>query len=304
MFGCPAPSGKGRPRKARRVQQLFDSQLALARKLRAARHPVAGADFLLSRAAEDLRDRLGATARRFPHAATFFANTPHAADALRASGKVDTVLRVEAHPDWAGEGDVLAEAETVPLPPESLDLAVSLLSLHETNDVAGLLIQLRRALKPDGLFLGAMMGSGTLGELRESLLAAESALGGGVAPRVYPFAEVRDAGGLLQRAGLALPVTDVEPVTVRYDSMFALLADLRAMGATSALSERTRRPATRALFAEAARHYAENFADPDGRIRATFNILWMSGWAPHHTQSKPLKPGSAQISLADALKKV
>ena len=157
-----------------------------------------------------------------------------------------------------------------PSSPENLDLAVSILSLQEANDIPGMLIQIRRALRPDGLFLGAMAGSGTLAELRESLLAAESELYGGASPRVIPFADVRDVGALLQRAGFALPVADVEAITVRYDDMFALMRDLRAMGVTNALAARSRRPATRELFVRAARTYAERFSDPDGRIRATF----------------------------------
>ena len=174
---------------------------------------------------------------------------------------------------------------------------MSLLSLQEANDLPGALIQIRRALRPDGLFLGAIAGGGTLAELRESLLAAETELYGGASPRVAPFTDVRDAGALLQRAGFALPVADVETVTVRYASMFGLLRDLRAMGASNALVARTRRPSRR-LFARAAEIYAERFADPDGRIRATFAIVWMSGWAPHASQQKPLKPGSATVSLA------
>jgi SAM-dependent methyltransferase len=189
----------------------------------------------------------------------------------------------------------------VPFEPASLDLAVSLLALQEANDVPGVMVQIRRTLKPDGLFLAAFAGAGTLAELRESLLAAETELYGGASPRVAPFADVRDAGALLQRAGFALPVTDVETVTVRYDSLFALLRDLRGMGATNTLADRSRRPAARALFARAAQIYAERFADADGRVRATFNLVWMSGWVPHESQQKPLKPGSGQVSLAKIL---
>jgi SAM-dependent methyltransferase len=171
------------------------------------------------------------------------------------------------------------------------------------NDIPGMLAQIRRALRPDGLFLGAFAGAGTLGELRESFLAAESELYGGVSPRVIPFPDVRDAGGLLQRAGLALPVADVETLTVRYDTLFSLMADLRAMGETSPLVDRPRRPGTRKLFSRAAEIYAERFADPDGRIKASFSIVWMSGWAPDASQQKPLKPGSAKVSLASVLGK-
>ena len=169
------------------------------------------------------------------------------------------------------------------------------------NDIPGMLIQTRRALRPDGLFLGAMAGQGTLAELKESLLAAETELSGGASPRVIPFADVREAGALLQRAGFALPVADVDQLTVRYDSMFDLMRDLRGVGATNALVARSRKPATRAFFGRAAEIYAERFSDPDGRVRATFSIIWMSGWAPHASQQKPLKPGSAKTSLASAL---
>src|SRR5690606_21959196 len=165
----------------------------------------------------------------------------------------------------------------------------------------GMLIQIRRALRPDGLFLGCMAGAGTLAELRDALLSAETELYGGASPRVYPFADVRAAGALLQRAGFALPVADHETVTVRYDSIFALMRDLRAMGATSSLSARSRRPATKGLLMRAGEIYAERYSDPDGRIRATFSTIWLSGWAPHASQQKPLKPGSAKVSLAKIL---
>ncbi len=195
----------------------------------------------------------------------------------------------------------MAPPETVPFEPESLDLVVSLLSLQAMNDIPGMLVQIRRSLRPDGLFLGAFAGVGTLSELRESLLAAETELYGGASPRVIPFTDVRDAGALLQRAGLALPVADVETVTVRYDTLFDLIADLRAMGETSALVDRSRRPGTRKLFARAAEIYAERFSDADGRVRASFSIVWMSGWAPDASQQKPLKPGSAKVSLKTIL---
>jgi SAM-dependent methyltransferase len=189
----------------------------------------------------------------------------------------------------------------VPFEPESLDLAVSLLSLQAMNDIPGFLAQVRRALRPDGLFLAAFAGAGTLGELRESLISAETELYGGASPRVIPFADVRGAGALLQRAGLALPVADVEETTVRYDTAFDLMADLRTMGEQSALADRSRRPATRRLFRRAAEIHAERFSDPDGRIRATFSIVWMSGWAPHASQQKPLRPGAGKVSLASVL---
>jgi SAM-dependent methyltransferase len=193
------------------------------------------------------------------------------------------------------------DTEALDLLEGSYDLAVSLLTLHESNDTPGLLAQIRRALKPDGLFLACVPSGGTLGELRDSLLAAESELTGAANARVLPFMDVRDAGGLLQRAGFALPVTDTETLTVRYDTMFNLMLDLRAMGATNTLASRSRAMATRALFQTAAEHYARNHADADGRIRASFSFVWMSGWVPHESQQKPLKPGSATNRLSDFL---
>lgn len=285
------------------MEPIFDTQLLIERRRRALLTGTTGADFLLDRAADDLRERLASVERRFERAAALFSVTPAARDAVLASGKAAEVIRVEADRAFLGpEPGIVAAPETLPLEPESIDLAVSLLAFQEMNDIPGMLIQIRRALKPDGLFLGAFAGSGTLAELRESLLAAETEIRGGASPRVIPFTDVRDAGALLQRAGFALPVADVETVTVRYDSAFGLIADLKAMGAANALIARSRRPATRALFARAAEIYAERFSDPDGRVRATFSIVWMSGWAPHSSQQKPLRPGSAQISLKDALR--
>lgn len=302
-ISLPHRNAKAASRESNRLQQIFDTELSLARKRRALALGVPGADFLVRRVSEDLGERLSTLKRDFGDAACLFCVTSHGGVTLQDSGKVEKITRIEADATFLRESKgVLAAAETVPLAAESLDLAVSLLSLQETNDIPGMLIQIRRALRPDGLFLGAMAGAGTLAELRESLLAAESELHGGASPRVIPFADVRDVGALLQRAGFALPVTDVETITVRYPDMFALMRDLRAMGATNALAARSRQPATRALFVRAAQIYAERFSDPDGRIRATFAIIWMSGWAPAPTQQKPLKPGTAKVSLADYLK--
>ncbi len=283
------------------MEPLFDNSLLTARRLRALQQSGPDADFLLARTAEDLADRLSTVERRFQRAAVLFSGEP-ARTALLASGKVGSVERVEANAALTyGAGGMVAEPETVPFDPGSLDLAVSLLALQSVNDVPGMLVQIRRALKPDGLFLGAFYGAGTLAELRDSLLAAETEVSGGASARVSPFADVRDAGALLQRAGFALPVADIETVTVRYGDMFSLMRDLRAMGSTSILVDRPRRPATRRLFMRAAEIYAERFADPDGRIRATFSIVWLSGWAPHESQQKPLKPGSATVSLTKIL---
>ena len=284
------------------MQPVIDTELLLERQRRALRRAVPDADFLMRRAADDLGERLATVERRFDKAATLFCRTPDAEAALLASGKVGETIRAEADPPFLGGAPgVVAAPGHVPLEPESIDLAVSLLSLQDENDIPGMLIQIRRALKPDGLFLGAFAGAGTLAELRESLLVAEAEISGGGSPRVSPFADVRDAGALMQRAGFALPVADIETITVRYADMFGLMRDLRAMGGANALVARSRRPAPRQLFARAAEIYGERFADPDGRIRATFAIVWLSGWAPDPSQQKPARRGSGQISLASVL---
>lgn len=291
-------NSKGKP-----MQTVFDTGQVLARRRRAFRDPVEGADFLMRHAAQDLALRLSTTGRTFTRAGVLHCLTGHAREALEASGKAGDIVSVEADALFpAHQADTLtAGPETLGLEPASLDLAVSLLTLQDVNDTPGLLAQVRQVLKPDGLFLGAMAGTGTLAELRESLLAAETEITGGAAPRVHPFADVRTAGALLQRAGFALPVTDFENLTVRYADPLALLRDLRAMGATNALAGRSRKPLRRDVLARAMQVYAERFSDPDGRIRATFSIVWLSGWAPDPSQQKPLKPGSASHSLAEVL---
>lgn len=286
------------------MDAIVDPDLSLRRKLRALARPVDGADFLARRVVDDLEERLSTISRRFGDAAIIAPPGGEAAENLFASGKIGRLTEIALHPRLAKGVDAPAIVnETLPVAPASLDLIVSLLALHEAADLPGQLIQMRRALRPDGLMLAAFPGADTLTELRESLLAAETELSGGASPRVMPFADVRDAGGLLQRAGFALPVADLETVTVRYGSMFGLMRDLRGMGATNALLARSRRPARRGLFLRAAEIYAERFADPDGRIRATFSIIWLSGWAPDASQQKPAQRGSANASLADALKK-
>lgn len=284
-------------------QSLFDQAFLALQRRRARARATEGADFLLRHVAEDLADRLTAVSRRFPVAVELHGHTGIVGERLLSSGSIDQLIRIETDPLLIGQSDgKVASLETVPLEPETADLIVSPLSLHLTQDTPGVLIQINRALKPDGLFLGAMPGAGTLGELREALIAAESELSGGAAPRVIPFPDIRDAGALMQRAGFALPVTDVDTLTVRYSDMFGLMRDLRAMGMANPLSGRSRRPASRALFLRAAELYAERFSDPDGRIRATFRIIHMSGWRPHESQQKPARRGSATVSLADILK--
>ncbi len=286
------------------MEPIVDTDLVFQHKRRAlTQNAENGIDFLMTRSAEDLADRLSTVSRHFPRTASLFSLTGHAAQTLHESGKAGEVRRVEAdRAFFHHEEGMVAPFETVPFEPESLDLIVSLLSLHEANDVPGVLVQIRRALAPDGLFLAALPGAGTLQELRDCLLQAEVELSGGASPHVLPFADVRDMGALLQRAGFTLPVADLETLTVRYDNLFALMRDLRAMGAANALLARARKPTSRAVFLRAAELYQERYSDPDGRIRATFAIVWLSGWAPHQSQQKPAPRGSATASLADALK--
>jgi SAM-dependent methyltransferase len=196
---------------------------------------------------------------------------------------------------------VLGDEEALPFADESFDLIIAPLTLHFVNDLPGALLQIRRCLKPDGLFIGGMFGGATLQELRRAWLEAESEISGGASPRVAPFADVRDLGGLLQRAGFALPVVDADIMRVRYASALNLMHELRAMGASNVLADRRRVPVSRALLMRVSEIYAERFADPDGRIPATFEMLVMTGWAPHDSQQKPLQPGSAKNRLADAL---
>lgn len=196
---------------------------------------------------------------------------------------------------------VVPDDETLALAPGAHDLVIHALGLHWSDDPVGQLVQCRRALRPDGLFLGVMFGGQTLAELRACLAEAEAALTGGLSPRVLPMGEIRDLGALLQRAGFALPVADSAVRTVTYRDAFHLMAELRGMGEANALAARHRQPAPRALFAEAARIYAASFPAEDGRIRATFEMIHLAGWAPHESQQKPLRPGSAVARLADAL---
>ena len=271
------------------VPRLFDHALLRERLGRAAR--LGPAAFLLETACADLAERLSAVLRSFAQGVDL--GTP--GDRLRP------VLR-DRVPAIARRELLDEDGERLSLPAESIDLAVSALALQFANDLPGVLAQVRRALKPDGLLLAAMIGGETLTELRQAFAEAEAECEGGISPRVAPFADLRDIGALLQRAGFALPVVDSDRLTVRYDDAFALMHDLRRMGAANALVERRRQPSRRATLLRMAQIYAERFSDPDGRIRATFDILWLSGWAPHESQQKPLRPGSAQQSLAEAVR--
>lgn len=279
------------------VPQIFDSWLLRQRLARAAD---AMPDFLTAGLIDDLIDRLGLVKRLFTDAADIGTPTPALTLRLRQTMRarhLAPVAGLAAPPP----SQVLA-SEALGLATESLDLITSVAALQFANDLPGIFTQIKRALKPDGLFLACMAGGASLQELRICLTEAEIELAGGASPRVIPFADVRDIGALVQRAGFALPVVDLDRVTVRYPDMFALMADLRALGASNPLYDRARTPASRTMFLRAAALYAARFGDADGRIRASFDWIWLSGWAPHASQQKPLRPGSATLRLADALK--
>ncbi len=285
------------------AERLFDPQAILRSRRRARADASADTDFLLNLVCEELAVRLSTVERRFEQALTLHAQSELMASLLASSGKVGAMSRLEQHADFLDDrfNGVVTDLESLPITAGSTNLLVAPLSMHLVNDLPGLLLQIRQALSPDGLFLAALPGAGTLGELRECLLQAETELSGGASPRVIPFADIRDCGSLMQRAGFTLPVIDAETYTVRYDTMFDLMKDLRAMGMSNPLTARSRRPASRQLFMRAADLYARRFSDADGRIRATFRILYLSGWSPHASQQKPLAPGSAQVSLANFL---
>lgn len=281
---------------------VFDRALLRARMSRAMR--IGAETFLLERTAGDLADRLTAVLRSFDVAADIGTPGDVLSRILRERNLARHVVIVNQVAALFGGFPglkVIADEEALPFADASLDLAVSALGLHLVNDLPGTLLQIRRALKPDGLFLCAMLGGDTLTELRQSFAASEAEIEGGISPRVAPFADLRDLGGLLQRAGFALPVTDTDRVTVRYADAFALMRDLRRMGAANMLIERRRVPLRRELLFRMAKIYAQRFSDPDGRLRATFEIVWLSGWAPHESQQQPLRPGTARMRLADAL---
>ena len=284
---------------------IFDRQALSMRRRRALAALVAGADFLHRAAADDLLDRVASVQRTFALAADIGSPTSYLSDALTARGtptvRLDRAMQSLAPDTSLG---VVADPEMLPLAPASIDLAVSSLELQWLNDLPGVLAQIRRALRPDGLFLANFLGGETLAELRDSFTAAEVEVTGGASPRIAPFVELRSAGALLQRAGFALPVIDLDRRVARYDSALDLMRDLRAMGATNPLAERERRPLRREVLARANATYAERYSDPDGRVRATFDIISLSGWAPHESQQKPLTPGSATVRLADALRTV
>lgn len=285
---------------------VFDRTLVRRRRDRAA-PKLAEHDFLFEHVAAMLAERLLDVTRRFPMALDLGCHDGAVARALAGGGRVDTLVQADLSPAMArcaagnGRPTLACDEELLPFGEGTLDLVISNLSLHWVNDLPGALLQIRRALRPDGLFLAAMLGAGTLAELRSALVEAETELIGGASPRLSPFADLRDAAGLLQRAGFALPVADSETVTVTYENAFRLFADLRGMGETNAGLNRNPATPPRGFWPAVAARYAERFAEPDGRIPASFEVLFLAGWAPHESQPKPRPRGSATRSLAEAL---
>lgn len=295
-------------REAQTGPSVFDRGAVMRHRARAA-PAFAEHGFLFQEVAERLADRLADINRTFPLALDLGSRGGALARALDTAGvhkarDIQTIIHTDGAPSLAGRApapSIVADEEFLPFAEDSLDLVVSNLALHWVNDLPGALVQINHALKPDGLFLAALLGGETLHELRASFEAAEAEVEGGVSPRVSPLIDVRDAGGLLQRAGFALPVTDVDTISVTYPDAIALMRDLRGMGETNAVSQRRTTFLRRDTLARVGEVYHDRFADADGRIRATFQVIYLTGWAPHESQQKPLRPGSAQARLADAL---
>ncbi|CAN5400097.1 methyltransferase domain-containing protein [soil metagenome] len=274
---------------------MFDRRLLRRNRLRS-RHPV----FLEELLAREIAQRLDEVLRDFETVLIHGHGAAAVAASLRGNPRLGRIIRAASISDPGI--DIVLDAEALPFAPQSLSAIVSLLTIQSVNDLPGALIQMRQALRPDGMMLACLFAGSTLEELRRAWLAAESAMTGGASPRVAPFAELRDLGGLLQRAGFALPVADADRTVLRYQSAMALMREIKALGFGHALVARTRRPVTPGLLAAAASFYDRENSDADGKIRATIEVAWLTGWAPHDSQQRPLKPGSAQARLADALK--
>lgn len=270
--------------------QIFDRILYARRRARAA-----GTAFLIGDVAAHLAERIAAVNRRFQNALDL-SSRMESFSQLRNSAKNWTRTSLSPAP-----GNIAADEEALPFATGSFDLITSVLSLHAVNDLPGALLQIRQALQPNGLFVAALFSGETLQELREALAVGESEIAGGITPHVAPFADLRDLGGLLQRAGFALPVSDVERTLVNYRDFNSLIGDLRALGETNALASRSRKFLRRDVLAAALAHYLARHSTPDGRLKATFDIVYLTGWAPHESQQKPLAPGSARTRLMDAI---
>lgn len=283
--------------------RVFDRALLRRRRARAAAGWT-GHDFLKREVAAALRERLDDIRHDFPRLLDLGSHGGELAEALRGRAGGELTVRADLSPRHLARQSglrVAVDEEMLPFAPASFDLIASALALHWVNDLPGALLQIRQALRPDGLFLAALPGGNSLGELRQCLLQAEAEIEGGASPRVSPFVDLRDAAGLLQRAGFALPVADIDRLTVTYTDALALMRELRGMGETNLVLERRRTPLRRRTLLRAAALYGERFAQADGRIAATVEIVYLHAWAPHESQQQPLRPGSAQRRLADAL---
>lgn len=284
-------------------QKLFDRDLLRQRRERV-QEEMAGVDFLLERAALEVDERLDLVLRDFPVVLDLGAGHGLMASRLTARSDVELVIAADHSAallqGLSGVKKMICDEEALPICEASVNLVTSILSLHFVNDLPGALIQIRRALKPDGLFMAALPGGQTLIELRTAFMMAEEEILGGVSPRVAPMADVKDYGALLQRAGFSLPVVDSDIVNVTYESPLKLMQELRLMGAGNVLTDRLKKPMSRRLLQRVIEIYHEEFS-VDGRINATFEIIHMSGWSPHESQQQPLAPGSAQTSLSAAL---
>ncbi|MBR9973601.1 methyltransferase domain-containing protein [Magnetospirillum sulfuroxidans] len=285
---------------------IFDRSLLRKRRDRAAAG-FAAHDFLVREAAERLADRLSDVIRSFPLALDLGCHTGELADTLDGRGGIKTLVQCDLSPRMAakaaanGQPTLAADEEWLPFADNSFDLVLSCLSLHWVNDLPGALVQIRRVLKPDGLFLGLMLGGETLADLRHCLNEAELAEEGGISPRISPMTDVRDMGRLLQRAGFSLPVADADHISVSYGDAMRLLADLRGMGETNAVAEQRKTLTRRSTLLRALALYQDKFATADGRIPVDFHLVAVTGWKPHHSQPQPLPPGTGHVPLADIL---
>lgn len=270
--------------------KIFDRTLLRLKRQRAAQN-FHNFDFLFTWTKKNIQDRLSVIKRDFHSTLQIGA---------RCNAIIDNAFLMDISPVF--KTHITAEEDTLPLADQSLDLIISPLNLHAVNDLPGALIQIRKALKPDGLFIAALFGGETLHELRDTLTQTEMSLKGGVSPRVFPFADKQQMGALMQRAGFALPVVDSEIATVTYENIFKLMNDLRGMGESNIIAARDKTYLGKTFFLEAAQYYHSKYVESDGRIPATFEIIFLIGWAPHDSQQKPLKPGSAEHSLTEALK--
>ena len=296
----------------RPAPNLFDPQHVAQNRRRAVLGYKDNA-FLKQRESHQLVERLADVSRKFPRALDYGCHDGSAARAMLDSGQVGEVIAYDVSPAMVeiaranGLTAMYGDAEHLPFEEGRFDLITSVLSLHWVNDLPGLLVQFRRLLKPDGLFLSCLFGGGTLSELRTCLIEAESEITGGASARISPLPSLQDTAALLQRAGFALPVADVDRVTVRYSSPLNLMQDIKAMGEQAAFARsltQPRRPLSRRILQRTTEIYHDRYSDPDGKVRASFEIIWLSGWAPAAGQPQPLRPGSARASLADAVRRV